>query len=155
MSNIQALDWILDFMESKNIPYLICGGLGAIAYGSTRPLNDIDLYVPEEHYAEIVRFGRGYISFGPERVHNERWNVDYVQFIYKGKKIEVGSSDNIEIFVSKTQKWFHKKLNFKNYTLKRAFGRLIRVMTKEQLIEYKEMLNREVDRIDIEQISIK
>ena len=103
MSREESLEWITDFLELKDIPYLICGGLAAIAYGSHRPLYDIDLYVPEKNYMMVVKFGRKYITYGPERLINEHWNVNYVQFNFKGQKIEVGSSKNLHIYDSTKQ----------------------------------------------------
>jgi len=89
--------WI-DYLDSKNIPYLVCGGLAAIAYGSERALNDIDLYVPGSRYQAVVNFGDNFITYGTGRLHDNHWNVDYVQFIYKEQKIEVASNKNIQIF---------------------------------------------------------
>ena len=88
----EALEWIVDFLESTDIPYLICGGLAAIAYGAHRPLNDIDLYVPHSDYQKVITFGQALISYGPQRLQSQEWNVEYVQFNYKGQKIEVGRS---------------------------------------------------------------
>lgn len=48
MNNPQAaLHWIVGKLTSRNIPFAIVGGLAAIAYGSSRSLNDIDMDVEE------------------------------------------------------------------------------------------------------------
>ena len=52
---IPALDWIIEYLENNAIPYLVCGGLAAQAYGSTRDLADIDIYVPDEYLYQIAR----------------------------------------------------------------------------------------------------
>ena len=152
MSREESLEWITDFLELKDIPYLICGGLAAIAYGSHRPLYDIDLYVPEKNYMMVVKFGRKYITYGPERLINEHWNVNYVQFNFKGQKIEVGSSKNLHIYDSTKQEWYQKKLKFNKYKKLTVLGKSVRIMEKQELIDYKQKLNRKVDQIDIEQI---
>jgi hypothetical protein len=150
MTSAEALEWIIDFLESKNIPYLICGGLAAIAYGSQRPLHDIDLYVPEKNYKAVVDFGRKFITYGPERAITNQWNVEYVQFNYYDQKIEVGSSNNIQIFDSIRNEWHQKSLDFNIYTEVTVLGKTVRVIDKQQLINYKEILGREVDKIDIQ-----
>jgi hypothetical protein len=88
VNSAEALEWIIGFLESRDIPYLICGGLAAIAYGSQRPLHDIDLYVPEQNYQAVAEFGRKYITYGPERLTDSHWNIEYVQFNYVGQEIE-------------------------------------------------------------------
>ena len=149
MGTTTALDWIIDFFDSRNIPYLICGGLAAIAYGSKRALNDIDIYVPENKYQLVVDYGRDYISYGPGRFKNEHWNVDYVQFIFRNQKIEVGNSSEVMIFDDIRQEWHQEELDFDNYTSVVFSGKKVRLMTKVDLIAYKSKLNREVDKIDL------
>ena len=65
MKSAEALAWVIGFIEANDIPYLICGGLAARAYGSMRPLHDIDLYVPAIHYETVVEFGQKYTTYGP------------------------------------------------------------------------------------------
>ncbi len=149
---LEALKWIINFLETNDIPYLVCGGLAAIAYGSRRPLYDIDIYVSDSSYQTIIEFGTDYISYGPERYCDDRWKVDYVQFIYSGQKIEVGSSKDIQIFDVKNKIWHKESLDFSAYERIVISGQIIRVMDKQSLIAYKKKLNRDVDIIDIEQI---
>ena len=148
----KALEWIVNCLESRDIPYLICGGLAAMAYGAQRPLQDIDLYVPEKNFKAVSDFGHEYNMYGPARFINDHWNVEYVQFKYMGQKIEVGSSLNIKIFDSINHEWLQQHLDFNQFTEVTIFGILVRVMEKQLLIDYKRKLNRTVDKIDIEKI---
>jgi len=148
----EALNWIISFLESREIPYLICGGLAAKAYGSQRPLHDIDLYVADRNYEAVAEFGHKYITYGPERLTDHNWNVEYVQFKYMGQKIEVGSSKDIQIFDAIKHEWHQEELDFEKYTEIDILGKSVRVMEKQTLIDYKRKLNREIDIADIEQI---
>ncbi len=152
VKSAEALKWIVDFLEANSIPYLICGGLAAIAYGSQRSLHDIDLYVPDKNYKSVVDFGRQFITYGPERAINSQWNVEYVQFNYNGQKVEVGSSNNVQVYDSTRNEWHKKDLDFNIYTQVNVLGKIVRVMDKQQLISYKTMLGRDVDKIDIQYI---
>lgn len=148
----QALNWIIDFLEANQIPYLICGGLAAMAYGAKRPLNDIDLYVPEQHYQTVINFGREHTSFGPARWVDKHWDVEYVQFDYKGQKIEVGSDHDLKIYDAINNRWHKKHLDFHEYSQITVLGRQVHIMDKQTLIIYKSKLSREVDLVDIMQI---
>ena len=149
----KAYDWIITILETRQIPYLICGGLSAIAYGSNRPLNDIDIFVPKKHYRKLVAQGKHYITFGPERYQDQYWNVDYVQFTVGGQKIEIGNSDGAEIFDSTKRKWVPINIDFESYSIVSVFGKEARIMKKSALIAYKRKLAREVDIVDVYQIN--
>jgi len=149
----KAYDWIITTLETRQTPYLICGGLAAIAYGSKRTLNDIDIFIPKTNYCEIVAQGENYITFGPERYQDQYWNVDYTQFTVSGQKIEIGNSDGAEIFDSTKNKWVPINIDFESYSIVSAFGREARFMKKPELINYKRKLAREVDIVDVDQIN--
>ena len=152
MSKERAFNWIIDILESNSIPYLICGGLAAIAYGSVRELNDIDIYVHKCHYKKVSDQGEQFITFGPERYEDKFWSVDYVQLTYEGQKIEVGSDDNIRIFNSMNKCWEKEIMDFSKYSREVLFKRDVKIMSKNDLIAYKNKLGRTVDKEDIRQI---
>ena len=81
-----ALQWITDYLHRHQIPYLITGGLAAIAYGSTRPLADIDLYVPEDYFHQITIFSKDYIIEGPARYRDDNWDLNLVELEYQEQK---------------------------------------------------------------------
>lgn len=156
VSDIQkAITWIIEFLEENKIPYIICGGLACIGYGSNRALHDIDFYVPKKDFAKVVEFGKDYISMSACRVQNINWDIEFVQFTYKGIKIEIGSDNNIKTCNRKNGGWFHEKIKFDKYSLINLYGRDLKVMNIEDLIEYKSRLLREVDKLDLNFLKIK
>lgn len=152
MHRIPALDWIIDYLEKGNIPYLICGGLAAQAYGSTRQLADIDLYVPDQFINQISYMGKDYVTFGPAHHIGERWDLTYVQFNYIDQIVEIGSDKECKVYDSISKSWYQKNLDFKKYQLVSLYGRQLRVMEKDELITYKRKLARKVDLEDVNQI---
>lgn len=152
MQELPALNWIVDYLEMYGIPYLVCGGLAAKAYGSSRALADIDIYVPHDYITQVSEMGKEYITFGPDHHVGEKWDLIYVQFERGGQKIEIGSDRECKIFNSRSGEWHQKVINFERYSVISLYGKPIRVMAKDDLISYKTILSREVDLEDIRQI---
>ncbi len=153
MMLLPALSWIVGFIEEHNIPYVICGGLAAKAYGSERELNDIDLYVPDKYFSSIVEFGASYITYGPIHHKGKQWDLKYVQFNYLGQEVEVGSDKNCKIYDALKSQWSLQKIDFESWERRKIYGVEIKVMNKNDLLAYKIKLNRKVDIEDIVQIT--
>lgn len=146
-----ALAWIVGILNDHQCPYAICGGLAANVYGSPRPLNDIDLFVPAQYFDRIVQAGADYISKPAEHYCEavEGWDLEYAQFIYQGTKIEIGSDKNVRIFDHSNDEWTALIIDFDNAVKGQLFGIDILVMPKADLVSYKTMLDRDVDRQDV------
>ncbi|MDI5920106.1 hypothetical protein QLQ86_04805 [Halomonas sp. LR5S13] len=88
-----AVRWMVGLPEDRNIPFLICGGLAARGYGPERALNDIDPFVPGEHFSSVGQAGQAFASKAAAHRREEGWSLTYVQFSYQGVKVEMGSAD--------------------------------------------------------------
>jgi hypothetical protein len=147
-----ALQWISSLLKKHQIPFLVCGGLAAIGYGSRRKLNDIDLFVPTEYFKRVVNLGMKYISKPARhyRESSEGWELEYAQFIYHGVKIEIGNPDGAKIYDRACEQWTPLKLDFSAVESKLLSGIEIPLICRKTLIEYKIKLGRPVDLLDIE-----
>ena len=146
----EALQWISNLLNKHEVPYMICGGLAAIGYGSTRPLNDIDLFVPDEYFQTVVDAGAEYISKPAKRYTGYGWDIEYVQFIYKGTKIEVGNVKEARILDSKVGEWVPLSVDFSRLTRRVVLGVDVPLMAIADLVDYKKVLGREVDIEDVD-----
>jgi len=144
-----AARWIVALLEERNIPYLVCGGLAAKGYGSGRKLNDIDLFVPGEHFLTVVGAAREYISKPPKHYQEEGWDLTYVQFSYGGVKVEVGNADGPKIYDVRGETWISFTVDFSRYMRVELLGLELPLMLEEDLIRYKSVLSRPVDVADI------
>lgn len=147
-----AAQWIVKILRERNIPFLICGGLAAKGYGSERDLNDIDLFVPDEHFSSIVQAGREYISKAAKHYQEEGWDLSYVQFKYEGIKVEVGNADAPQIFDAHSNAWVPLNIDFSRYKTVNLLGLELPLMLEEDLIRYKTLLSRPVDIQDVRAI---
>ena len=144
-----AAQWIVELLRERNIAFLICGGLAAQGYGSERELNDIDLFVPGEHFWSVVEAGQEHVFKAAAHRQEEGWDITYVQFKYAGIKVEVGSADASRIFDARNGTWMPLKLDFSRFATVRLLGLELPLMLADDLVEYKSALSREVDLEDI------
>ena len=147
-----ALKWITDTLNLLDIPYQIVGGLAAKCYGSTRPLHDIDFYVPGKDISKLEEELTEYIEFGPEHYKDERWDLVFMKLSYNGQLVEFGDADNAKYFDSQSQRWIKEEINFSESNIIEFEGIELPVMPKKSLIQYKQRLNRKVDQIDIKEM---
>lgn len=150
--SIPALNWIIDYLENDGIPYLVCGGLAAQAYGSTRELADIDIYVPDAKLNQIAEMGQEYITKFPAHRESKSWSLTYAEFEFEGQKVEVCSDKNCRIFDTTKNQWHDEKIDFSEYELCQVYGVSVKVMAKQSLLSYKNKLKRAVDIEDVNQI---
>jgi hypothetical protein len=147
-----AAQWIVGLLRERNIPFLICGGLAAKGYGSERALNDIDLFVPSEHFSSVVQAGQAFVSKSAAHRQEDGWDITYVQFKYEGIKVEVGNADCPRIFDAGNETWVPFNVDFSRYATLHLLGLELPLMLKEDLIQYKSALSRPVDVEDIRAI---
>ena len=149
---VKTLRWILDKLNTHQVPYQIVGGLAAIAHGATRPLADIDLYVDYGKSAAFLAALRHHIYWGPSHEKDAHWDITYLKLNHLGQKLEIGDSNNAQYFDSVTKQWTPQAIDYRASVKKIVYNCAIDVMPLPQLIAYKSALSREVDVQDIEAI---
>lgn len=148
----KALIWITDILNKHNISFQISGGFSAKIYGSPRPLNDIDIDIPEYGFEKIVDEVKEYIVFGPEHYVDEKWDLMLMTLNYFGQEIDIGGSENLKIFDEKNNKWLPFPTDFNKVVYFVVAGIKVPVIPKEDLIEYKSYLNGDHQKIDIDSV---
>lgn len=147
-----ALIWITDILKKHQIPFQISGGLAAIAYGASRPLDDIDIDIPNDKFDLIIQEVQPFIIYGPSRFKSDKWDLLLMTLTYEGQDIDLSGADDTHIWNEQTKSWVKLTENLKKVPIKNVFGLPLPVIPYPSLINYKKMLARDVDLIDIEQI---
>ena len=153
----QALNWIVSLLNHYHIPHQICGGTAARAYGATRPLVDIDIYASLQdnpHFQEFMDEIQPYIirKFAPHL--SASWDILYLALNYQGMQIEIAeSTTNPRFYNRRDGRWEEQPIDFAASTFVHLYGVEVALMPKDELLEYKAMLDREVDHLDIGQIA--
>lgn len=144
-----AFRWIVEHLQELSTPFMIVGGLAAQAYGSKRPLADIDIYVPEPAISILNHRLSRYVTFGPEKYVDEYWDLEWMALSYHNQKIEIGNGDVVRICDHASQKWLDASVNFEHHEVIPIFDIPVPVIAKSKLIWYKRRLHRKVDEIDV------
>src|SRR3989344_59573 len=147
-----ALKWITGILEKHNIPFRISGGFAARLYGSTRELADIDIGIEKDYFLKILPEIKDYLISGPGIYQDENWNLLAATLNYKGQEIDVCVIDSLQFLNQKEQKWEGLQHTFSNFVLKEIYGMKLPVISRQDLIEYKSKLGREVDLIDVQEM---
>ncbi len=147
-----ALIWIVEILNKHGIPYQVEGGLAANCYGSIRELADIDIFIPSFGFEEISEAVEGHVDFGPAHYTGKHWRLVYQVLDYRGQRIEICDAGNAKYLDTQRNTWIKRDIDFAEAETIEMFDIYIRVISKNDLIEYKSRVNREVDIIDIEQM---
>jgi len=147
-----ALRWVSGLFSENEVSFLIVGGLAANAYGSVRELVDIDIWTSGADFMKACELVKDYVVTGPTFYRSMKWDAEYVNLRYSGQDIDVGNGSNTKIFDDENERWFEISLDYSNPTMKELLGLRVPVIPKAKLIEYKGILGRMVDAIDIRAI---
>lgn len=146
---INALRWIVDILNRKNVPYQISGGFSAKLYGSTRSLNDIDIDIPEDRFTDIIKEVRPYITFGPQHSNDGKWDLQIMKLNFLGQEIDISGAYETKISNKDRTKWIPIPVNFSKVSKIGVESITVNVISPEELIRYKQHLDGEHQIDDI------
>lgn len=149
---IDALKWIVGILNKKNIPYQISGGFSAKLYGSNRPLNDIDIDIPEKNFEDILDEVKPFIEYGPGRENDGKWDLCVMKLNFKDQIIDIGGAYETKISNKERTAWIACPVDFSKVKLMEVEGLSVNVMSPEDLIDYKQYLDGDHQVEDIEAV---
>lgn len=136
-------------------PYQLVGGCAAHAYGATRPVDDIDVYVPSRYHLASVAAAVGeHVVQSPKRHASTQWELVYLKARYAGWRIEVADADSTMYYDARAETWRPADVDFCASETHTVFGVELSVMPRTALITYKRRLDRPVDRTNIRQMQV-
>lgn len=149
----EALGWVIKILKKHKVPFQITGGLAAKIYGSKRPLNDIDIDIPDKDFPKIIEDLEGFIVYGPKHYVDERWDCKLLTLNFKGQEIDISGANDTKICDARTGKWENVPIDFSTAILKEIYGITIPVVSPQDLIAYKNMLTGTHQKEDIKEVS--
>lgn len=148
-----ALRWIVDLLRRHGIPFQVVGGLAARAWGATRPLVDLDLYVPRQGAERILPEIADRITRPLGPVDGEHWRMDFLQLEHGGIQVELGVAEDAWFRNRATRTFERQEVDFDRGVERRVLGLPVPVMPLEELVAYKRKLDRAVDRRDLAELA--
>lgn len=145
----KTFHWIVNILNKHKVPFYVDGGLAARAYGADRELVDIDLVIHEDDFEKIIDDVKEYIKYGPERYVDESWDLKLMTLFHENQTIDISGAENTKYFDKKNEVWINPENALEKNTIKNIFNLDVPVIPLDELIKEKQILDREVDRIDL------
>ncbi|UCG95672.1 MAG: hypothetical protein JSV92_01320 [archaeon] len=144
----EAFRWIVGILRKQKIPFQVTGGLAARIYGSKRALADIDIAVPDRFIPKILPHVKKHFVSGPRRYRGKSFNVLLLTLKHSGQRIEISGCETEKLFWRKKRKWIGGNTNLSKAVQKKVYNLVVPTVRKRDLIEYKNKIAREVDKLD-------
>ena len=147
----EVLKIVVNKLKESKIPFQISGGLAAIAYGSKRPLYDIDIDVNKEDIPKVQELFREYIVEDFHKYQDEHMEIWEIELEINGVEVDISQADEV-YFKDKEGNKIRIDTDLTKSNMIEVEGIEVPVMDKEDLIRYKKVLSRNVDLDDLKQI---
>ncbi|QJY41269.1 MazG-related protein [Vibrio cholerae] len=148
-----ALLWLKDILESKQISYQIVGGLAAKIHGGSREVAVINLYIHKSDAHKILADVNHYILKPLTHYIEGSLDLEYFQLIYGSQKIEIGLAPGTKVRASESDEWHELHTNFERSVSGEYLRVVVPTILVDDLVVYKRVLSREVDWIDIHELT--
>jgi hypothetical protein len=146
-NQVRALRVVVDTMRKDGIPYVVIGGLAAIAWGARRPLADIDIQLYHRDLGRIRLEFIDHIVSDITHYRTDTWDIDEMVLEIEHTTIDVCQSEDFYVIRH------NKKVRIPNYIdqaeWREVAGVRIPVIPRQALIDYKKFIARQVDLEDV------
>jgi len=129
------------------------GGLAARAFGATRDLVDLDFYVPEAALPDLARVLAPRDRVVPTRVQSAHWDVTVLVLEIMGCRVELGAAEDAKWREARTGRWCPAGIDFTRAEIHTVLSVPTPTMPRDDLIAYKTALARDVDLLDLHDLT--
>jgi hypothetical protein len=141
--------WLADLFRDQDVRYAAAGGLAARAWGATRPLVDLDFYVHGEDLDRIETDLAPYVVRPLTGIRNDHWDLSFMRLEYSGIPLELSVAEGARYREAATGEWHDACPTFSACPERELLGVKLRIMDRDDLVEYKRRVDRAVDRADV------
>jgi hypothetical protein len=146
-NHIKALQFIIPIFEQHDITYRITGGLAGNLYGSLWELHDIDIEVARKDIDLVAEVFKEYIAIDLMRLVDDEFDLLIMTLVIYGVDIEINQAEDAFIYHNDAPVKLDDDLSvFNTFYFE---GLKLRVKPLKQIIEYKQLLGRQNDVMDL------
>ncbi|HEY9653438.1 MAG TPA: hypothetical protein V6C95_22445 [Coleofasciculaceae cyanobacterium] len=149
--HLKTLKVLVATFEQHSIEYQFTGGLAGNIYGSTWPLQDIDIDVAQIDIPRVIHSFKDYIIRPFSKFIDEEFELMLLTLKMNDVVVEINQSENSFIFTKGRRQKLDIDLSKRQ---KKVFLELeMYVPPLSDLIYYKQLLNRQADVRDLIQLA--
>lgn len=148
---INAIKTMDNILNQHNIPYVIIGGLAALAHGVKRTLVDIDIQVRENDIETVREVFKDYIQTDLRHYKTDHWNIIQMILNIDGVTVDVCQQEGFTCIKDSNE--YHLPHSIDTAYSIEFQKKTLPVLPRNILIEYKKFIYRDVDRADLEMLT--
>jgi hypothetical protein len=145
----EAMAWLADLFCDQEVRYAAAGGLAARSWGATRPLVDLDFYVHGEDLDRIATDLAPYVVRPLTKLQDDHWDLSFMRLEYADIPLELSVAEGAKYREAATGGCHDACPSFEACPERELLGVKLRIMDRDDLIEYKRRVDRAVDRADV------
>lgn len=145
-----AIEYLVNLFDKNNIQYQVTGGLAAICYGAKRPLYDIDIDVSRKYIPLLQKLLKQYIIDDYHHYRDDFFDIYLMKLNINGVLVDISQIENA--YCLKNGKKFKINSSIANRIVVNTLGINIKVQDAKELIEYKLMVGRDTDLLDVKEM---
>ena len=148
-----ALRWVCALLDECAIPFQVTGDIAAAAYGVARPIRSLELFIAAEHAPALLRRAEEHVVDYPWRRRDDAWDRVALSLFFDGVTIDVCIAEAARFREAATGAWRDAAIDPAASVTVQVRGVEVPVMPREQLLDQKRRLDREIDRRDVRDIT--
>lgn len=150
--HVKTLRYITSTLKENRIHFQISGGLAAMAYGArNRPLADIDVDIYKKDVIKIKKLFSKYIIRPFSSYKDEQFDIFLMTLKINSILVDFSQVEDM-YFLNPHGKKRRESVDLESAETVKFLDLIIPIEKKENLIDYKKFIAREVDRKDVEEI---
>ena len=148
-----ALRWVRGLLDDSGIPFQVTGDAAAMAHGARRTVRRLELCIAAEHVPALVRAARERVVDPPWRRLDDAWDRVALSLSHDGTAIDVWVAEVARLKDAATGEWREAAVDPEASVTMTVWDVETPVITREQLVDQKRRLDREIDRQDLRDIT--